>query len=212
MVSVDTVEVDKSKQNTTDAAVHVDAMTVKDSGSIHASWDIEDPETEITEIHWAIGTVRGGTQLQPYYSIGPASEARAEVRLTHGSDVHVSVLAVNGAGLRRLFYSSPTTIDLTPPQFHFVHDGNSPGGHTDLQESAQHLTVRFRAEDPESGLDKCFWCSGTARYICDVAAYESIPIASSGVTRAVDQPDKLIGQRVFSSVRCSNRVGLWSVG
>uniref|UniRef100_A0A1I8JEP6 EGF-like domain-containing protein n=1 Tax=Macrostomum lignano TaxID=282301 RepID=A0A1I8JEP6_9PLAT len=212
MVSVSVLNVGIADYNSTAAPVHVDSVSVRDSGTVHASWDVSDPESGISEVLWAIGTVRGGTQLLPFTQLGPANEAKADVRLTHGSNVYVSVLAINGAGIPRLFHSQPDLIDLTPPAFDFVHDGSSSAGHTDLQENARELSVRFGVEDPESGLSECFWCSGTSAVTCDVAEYVKLAQGQLSATRLINEPEKLLGQRVFSLVRCSNGVGLVSTG
>ena len=36
--------------------------------------------------------------------------------MSHAATVHVTVVATNAAGLSRVFYSQPVTVDFTPPQ------------------------------------------------------------------------------------------------
>uniref|UniRef100_A0A1I8G0Z7 Fibronectin type-III domain-containing protein n=1 Tax=Macrostomum lignano TaxID=282301 RepID=A0A1I8G0Z7_9PLAT len=124
LVSLDLIDTKAAASNLSTNPIHVDTVAARDSGYVHASWDLQDEESGISSVHWAVGTVRGGTQLLPFTYVGPASEATAEVRLVHGSSVHVSVLAKNGAGLVRLFHSQPSLIDLTPPVIEYVTDGN----------------------------------------------------------------------------------------
>ena len=59
----------------------------------------------------------GGVQLQTFRSTHTINHGETDkLLLTHGSDVFVTVVATNAAGLSQVFYSSPETMDLTPPQ------------------------------------------------------------------------------------------------
>ena len=70
------------------------------------------------------GTVEGGTQLQPFVSVGKRTFAfTSSLHLVHGTIVYVTVIAVNAASLRTVSYSDPILIDLTPPSFEWVYDG-----------------------------------------------------------------------------------------
>ena len=61
--------------------------------------------------------ITGGVQLQNFRSVGRQIHARAvTLRLQHGTEVHVTVVAENAAGLRTAIYSDPLTVDLTPPE------------------------------------------------------------------------------------------------
>ena len=58
----------------------------------------------------------GGVQLQNFRSVGGQSIAHtADLRLQHGTEVHVTVVAENAAKMTTVIYSDPLTIDLTPP-------------------------------------------------------------------------------------------------
>ena len=58
----------------------------------------------------------GGVQLQNFRSVGSQSLAHtADLRLQHGTEVHVTVVAKNAAKMTTVIYSDPLTIDLTPP-------------------------------------------------------------------------------------------------
>ena len=79
-------------------------------------------------IYCCIGTVEGGTQLQSFISVGLSTFAQnSSLRLIHNSVVYVTVMAVNGAGLRTVSYSDPIHVDLTPPVITQVFDGTVPG-------------------------------------------------------------------------------------
>ena len=58
----------------------------------------------------------GGVQLKNFRSVGGQSFAHtADLRLQHGTELHVAVVAENAAGLTTVIYSDPLTIDLTAP-------------------------------------------------------------------------------------------------
>ena len=58
----------------------------------------------------------GGVQLHNFRSVGLQTYARASAHfLQHGTEVHVTVVAENAAGLRAVIYSDPFKVDLTPP-------------------------------------------------------------------------------------------------
>ena len=54
--------------------------------------------------------------MQNFRSVGRQTHARANaLLLQHGTEVHVTVVAENAAGLRTAIYSDPLTVDLTRP-------------------------------------------------------------------------------------------------
>ena len=68
--------------------------------------------------------MQGGTQLQEFKSVGvQLFGTNSDIYLPHNTTVYISVVAVNGAGLRTISYSDPLLIDLTPPEFDYVNDG-----------------------------------------------------------------------------------------
>ena len=61
--------------------------------------------------------ITGGTQLQAFRNTHQTSHGRTSpVVMSHGSKVHVTVVATNGAGISNVFYSQPVTVDFTPPR------------------------------------------------------------------------------------------------
>ena len=61
---------------------------------------------------FVLGTVKGGTQLQPFTNIGRCSSGfTSSLKLHHNTEVHVTVVAVNGAGLRTVSHSQPVYVD-----------------------------------------------------------------------------------------------------
>ena len=58
----------------------------------------------------------GGVQLQTFTFTGTEAHGRSGIlHITHGSDVHVTVVATNRAGLSSVIHSVPQTVDFTPP-------------------------------------------------------------------------------------------------
>ena len=70
------------------------------------------------------GTVRGGTQLQTFKSVGKHTYATlSSVTLLQHSVVHITVIAINYAGIRTVSYSDPILVDLTGPVISNIIDG-----------------------------------------------------------------------------------------
>ena len=68
--------------------------------------------------------MQGGIQLQEFKSVGVQPfGTNSDIYLPHNTTVYISVVAINGAGLRTISYSDPLLIDLTPPEFDYVNDG-----------------------------------------------------------------------------------------
>lgn len=75
-----------------------------------------------------VGTVRGGTQHQVFKSTGKKTFAQtSSLTLLHNSVVHVTVVAINWAGLRTVSYSDPILLDFSPPLIYNVLDGDEEG-------------------------------------------------------------------------------------
>jgi len=71
---------------------------------------------------------RGRDKLQDFTTLGLATFAStSKLDLVHNTNVYVTVVAENGAGLRTVSHSQPILIDLTPPVFSFFHDAEYDG-------------------------------------------------------------------------------------
>ncbi len=67
---------------------------------LHASWSSSDPETEIVEYKYAVGTTPGGTDARDWTSTGTDAEATAAgLNLVRGQVYYFSVKAKNGWNL-----------------------------------------------------------------------------------------------------------------
>ncbi|XP_078616228.1 uncharacterized protein LOC144884650 [Branchiostoma floridae x Branchiostoma japonicum] len=187
--------------------VHLETSFAHDWTSVRAAWDFVDPESPIVGYSWAIGTVRGGTQLQDFKSVGKNTHAHNEdVRLSHGSFVHVTVVAENEAALRSVVYSDPILVDLTPPVISLVKDGSDEED-VDFQQS-EIITVHWNVTDDESGVEFCEVAIGLSpgsgevhRFIEQATLYSATFDLSGHLTH---------GDTVYSTVRCHNYAGMTS--
>ena len=147
-------------------AIYISHAPISQSWTrLYVNWDIFDPDSGVREYLWAVGTVPGGEQLQPYTSTGTEREGVSErLSLSHGEVVFVSIIAWNYAGLERVVHSRGYAVDLTPPTITEggVVDGDGSGGvDVDFQADPAHFAVNFSAcVDPESGVKEIRWALG----------------------------------------------------
>ncbi|XP_035696851.1 uncharacterized protein LOC118430248 [Branchiostoma floridae] len=187
--------------------VHLETSFAHDWTSVCAAWDFVDPESPIVGYSWAIGTVRGGTQLQDFKTVGRNTHAHNEdVRLSHGSFVHVTVVAENEAALRSVVYSDPVLVDLTPPVISLVKDGSDEED-VDFQQSKT-VTVHWNVTDDESGVEFCEVAIGLSpgsgevhRFTQQATLYSATFDLTGHLTH---------GDTVYSTVRCHNYAGMTS--
>ncbi|XP_066263995.1 uncharacterized protein [Branchiostoma lanceolatum] len=187
-------------------SVHVELQIIHGLSSVFASWGFVDMESPIVDNIWAIGTVQGGTQLQAFRSVGTSDQAiNSDLTLTQGSNVYVTVVAVNSAGLRSVVHSQPAMVDKTPPVISFVRDGSSDKD--DDFQSDNVISANWDASDPESGISRIEWAIGMdpgSSSISDYTVSENSGSASKSVSGLSH------GQTVYVTVRCHNNVGLYS--
>ncbi|XP_078621331.1 uncharacterized protein LOC144887808 [Branchiostoma floridae x Branchiostoma japonicum] len=187
-------------------SVHVELQIIHGLNSVLASWGFVDMESPIVDYMWAIGTVRGGTQLQAFRSVGTSDQAvNSNLNLTQGSYVHVTVVAVNAAGLRSVVHSEPAAVDKTPPAIAFVRDGSSDED-VDFQ-SHNVISAQWAATDAESGISLIEWAIGLEPGSTSISDYTEVENSGSA-SKSVSGLSH--GQTVFVTVRCHNNVGLVS--
>ncbi|XP_035698706.1 uncharacterized protein LOC118431572 [Branchiostoma floridae] len=209
-VSVRLVNVSTQRESDGESAsglVHVHTSTAADWHVVQASWNLEDLESPIVKYEWAIGTVKGGTQLQGFTSVGRSTSGRNEnLHLQHGSSVHVTVVATNAAELRTVVYSVPAVVDLTPPVISNIQDGVEPDD-VDYQ-STETFAASWEVSDKESGVSWCEWGQGLSPGSTEISHFQSTDSFSSSSKNLTG----LIyhGQTVYTTVRCHNQAGLES--
>lgn len=47
----------------------------------------------------------------------------SNVTLVHNTNIYITTVAMNAAGLRGVSFSDPVYVDLTPPEINYVYDG-----------------------------------------------------------------------------------------
>ncbi|XP_078573997.1 uncharacterized protein LOC144860568 isoform X2 [Branchiostoma floridae x Branchiostoma japonicum] len=187
--------------------VHVHTSTAADWHVVQASWGMEDLESPIVKYEWAIGTVKGGTQLQGFKSVGRTTSGRNEnLHLQHGSSIHVTVVATNAAELRTVGYSEPAVVDLTPPVISNIQDGVERDD-VDYQ-STETFAASWEVTDKESGVSWCEWGQGLSPGSTEISHFQptdSFSSTSKNLTGLIHH-----GQTVYTTVRCHNHAGLES--
>ncbi|XP_078696304.1 uncharacterized protein LOC144924691 isoform X1 [Branchiostoma floridae x Branchiostoma belcheri] len=184
--------------------VHLETSFAHDWTSVHAAWDFVDPESPIVGYSWAIGTVRGGTQLQDFKTVGRNTHAHNEdVRLNHGSFVHVTVVAENEAALRSVVQSDPILVDLTAPVISVMKDGSAEED-VDFQQS-EIIKLHWNVTDDESGVDFCQVALGLSPGSGEVHQFTQQPSLYSATFDLSGQLTH--GDTVYSTVRCQNYAG-----
>ncbi|XP_060577218.1 uncharacterized protein LOC132734491 [Ruditapes philippinarum] len=198
-------EVSANETDEADGHVNIHTVFVHDWSSIHAEWSFIDPETDILEYMWAIGTVKGGTQLQTFKSVGRRTFASNNtLRLEHDTVVYVTVIAINAAGLRTRSYSDPIMIDLTKPECKFVNDGPVQGQDFDFMRGLK-LDFHWEMSDPESGLKTCYWALGTSAGDTSIEDFVTVKPDQRNASKTFLGLPK---ERVYVTIRCTNGAGL----
>ncbi|XP_022105050.1 uncharacterized protein LOC110986986 isoform X2 [Acanthaster planci] len=189
-----------------DEPVQVYTQFIHGWSSLQSKWDFIDPESPIVDYSWAIGTTRGGTQLQSFTSVGTRTDAiNTDLRMAHGSRVYVTVMARNAADLIAISTSAAEMIDLTPPEILSVIDGKTE---QDIDFSAEDssLTFSWSAFDTESEIAHCEWAVGLEPNLDDIAPWSQSPNATSTITTSLSQT-MVEGQRLYVTVTCYNHAG-----
>ncbi|XP_053400998.1 uncharacterized protein LOC128557563 isoform X2 [Mercenaria mercenaria] len=198
-------EVSSTEAHEANGHVNVHTVFVHDWSSIHADWAFTDPETDILEYMWAIGTVQGGTQLQPFVSVGRRTFASNNtLRLEHDIVVFITVVAVNAAGLRTVSYSDPIMIDLTAPECNYVNDGPIFGQDLDFIRGLK-LDSHWDISDPESGIKECQWALGTFQGDTSIQAFFTLQPDKNNASKLFEASPS---DNIFVTVRCTNGAGL----
>ncbi|CAH1259274.1 ADGRL2 [Branchiostoma lanceolatum] len=187
--------------------VYLYTRFVHDWTSVHAAWDFVDAESPIVNYSWAIGTVRGGTQLQTFRSVGRNTHAKNNnIRLDHGILIHVTVVAENAADLRSVVYSDPVLVDLTPPVISDLKDGSRLED-LDYQNTSV-ISLYWDVRDDESGVDFCEWTIGLSPGSGELQSFIRL---SSTLHAVADLSGNVThGQTIYPTVRCTNHAGMSS--
>ncbi|WAR05723.1 hypothetical protein MAR_021092 [Mya arenaria] len=112
-------------------------------------------------------------------------------------------MAVNGAGLRTVSHSEQIYIDLTPPEFEYVYDGDSSDFDIQFQTSLN-ISMAWSVKDPESGIQECSWAIGLSPMDTSLQDYTQIAITENVASTVISSTPY---DRIFSTMRCTNAAG-----
>ncbi|XP_072048763.1 uncharacterized protein [Amphiura filiformis] len=187
--------------------VDVGSQFVNEWSSFEAKWHFIDNESPIIDYTWAIGLVKGGTQLQEFKSVGTNSHAiNSDLTLTHGSKVVVSVVAKNAVHLQTVAYSDAVVIDLTPPVITFINVETTRALQGMAYQSSEQFIVNWEASDEESDIENCKWAIGSTAGNNDIRDFAS---SNHSVNFIHDLGNNVThGQRLYLTVTCTNKAGL----
>jgi uncharacterized membrane protein YgdD (TMEM256/DUF423 family) len=160
--------------------------------TVSANWSgFIDVESGIAGYRWAIGTTPGGTDVQPFTTVGNVPGASASgLSLTDGTTYFVSVRAFDQAGNQSpAAVSDGVTVDSTPPTAGVVDDG--PGADVDSQPSRTTIEANWSGfVDAVSGIASYRWAIGTTPGGTNVQPFTDVGLATdaanSGLTLAED--------------------------
>ncbi|CAH1794767.1 unnamed protein product [Owenia fusiformis] len=207
---IDDVIIEQLAHNDTEGDIEVTYQQAGEWSSIQASWQVLDMESNIAEVSWAIGLVRGGIQLQPYKSVGKQSHGiNTKLHLMEGMTVHVTLMVRNNADLARVIYSEPLVIDHTAPVIEYVWDGKKSDG---AYQAGVELTVTWKVEDKETPVSHCQVAFGYVRGLDDIYKFTNVqPVLETPMTFSTRNFTSLKhGTIIYATVRCFNNLGLWS--
>ena len=142
----DTIVYDNTPATT--PVVTDDGKTTNDGTQLHASWSSQDPESDITEYQYAIGTAPGATDVVGWTSTGLNTEVtHTNLNLSIGMTYYFSVKARNGVQLWSPVGSSDGIMVISsnqPPHITSV----LPLDNTAFTEE-DGITIVIEAQDPD---------------------------------------------------------------
>ena len=144
------------------------SLTVRQTSldTVSVSALVRDDDSGLRSVMVALGTTRGGLQVQPWTAVGHSGHVSVDVHVQHASPVHATVVAENRAGLWSRFTSQALTFDRTPPKVTGVTLTLDYEGEGQVKAEA-----RWDAEDAESGVDHCTCNLGETHEIHSICCY-----------------------------------------
>jgi len=141
-----TVTVDNSPP--TVPIVSDDGIYTNSNNKLHSSWTSSaDPQSGIKEYQYAIGTVKGATDLVSWSSNGLSLDVtRTGLSLTEGQAYYITVKAINGVNLSSVGYSDGIIVDSIAPQISITSPQNGSVSTT------QTITVSGTIDDNQASV------------------------------------------------------------
>jgi len=173
---------------------------------IEANWDpMIDPTSGTVAYKWAIGTDTADNDVLDFTDVGLATSASYPASLTDGRRYHVTVKAVNGAGLSTSSASNGVVVDGSPPDLGTVSDGPTPGADIDTQPRTSPIEATWTAfTDLQSGITRYEYAVGTTAGGTEMRGFTPVGTATSVTASGLSLTP---GTRYFVSVRAFNGAG-----
>ena len=102
-----------------------------------------DNESGIRETLIGAGTTKGGYQVLPLTPVTPHGHPVVHSKVPHGSTVYPTLICTNYAGLQKILFGAPITIDHTPPQIAIISSEMATEGFErsfNINESSENTT------------------------------------------------------------------------
>ncbi|KJE90308.1 hypothetical protein CAOG_01639 [Capsaspora owczarzaki ATCC 30864] len=183
----------------------------RDPTQIIVTWsNWRDMQSGIDRFQWAIGTRPGGTQIQEYLEVeGEATNAtNSALELLHGQEIYITLVAINGAGIRAKMTSQKLLVDLTPPALGQLRDGLSTTEDAVYQPTNEISANWDGFDDPESGILEYRWAIGTGKGLLNVMPMTSVGLATSASFNLTSGAD---GLKYFVTLEAVNNVAAITV-
>lgn len=187
-----------------------DRQFQRPSDAIEANWDpMVDPTSGTVRYEWAIGTDLADNDVQDFTDAGPAlSASNPNVTTISGKRYHVTVKAVNGAGLSTRSGSNGVVVDGTAPIPGTVSDGPTSGVDVDVQPRTAPIEATWSVFlDPESGIARYEYAVGTSAGGTQLRGFTSVGSATSASASGLPLA---AGNQYFVTVRGYNNAGGFS--
>ncbi|XP_060558764.1 uncharacterized protein LOC132719043 [Ruditapes philippinarum] len=169
---------------------------------------VKDTESPISKVQIGAGTTPRGFQVKSLSRVHHLNHNHLiQTNVQHGTNVYVTAIVENKAGLRTVVQSKPITIDHTKPvvkhlnaNLRYVQENES--GVVDIR-AAVHAS--WEIVDDESGISICYCSIGQRPGLHDIS---SIWIAENKTSCESNRQIFTHGQTVFLNLKCFNEIGL----
>ena len=163
-----------------DGSHNVDVDYQSETQGLRAFWGhMDDNETGIVRYEWAIGTEVGGEQIRPFESSGLNTEGNCSAcLLSSGATYYITVMALNGVGLRTTVSSNGILVDSTRPTLGVVFDGSTVNSDIRYQNDTTSLSCTWKNfTDKESQIFMYTTCFSNDGENCDVSVAHKVGAA-----------------------------------
>ncbi|KAI0217501.1 hypothetical protein LSAT2_030719 [Lamellibrachia satsuma] len=162
-----------------------------DNSSMALYFEVVDPESEVVDTWWAIGSTPGGADVQPFVSVGASSfvtNTSLEGLLQENHTYYVTLVCLNGAGLNTTNSSQGVTILTVSPKTDnmststvgteaFDNDLTVPAVKTSRQDA---VGVAWDKAPAEEHIDGVYFSVGTKNGSDDIYPEQQVGVGDYG--------------------------------